>query len=264
MDFDFALFLVIATAVSGIIWLIDAKFFAPGRPQVEEGESNEPILTEYARSLFPVFLIVLLLRSFLGEPFKIPSGSMMPTLLAGDFILVNKFSYGIRLPVLNTKILDTGSPERGDVMVFRYPKEPSINYIKRVVGVPGDKVSYINKVLYINGERASLQPVGNYSGVCSSGTATHLTENLLGVEHDILVCPDEGLPVASLEYTVKEGEYLAFGDNRDRSNDSRFWGTVPDELLVGKASFIWMSTDPKDSIFSLSQFRWDRFGESIK
>ena len=219
MDFDFALFLVIASVVSGVIWLIDAKFFAPKRPEAPEGESNEPILTEYARSLFPVFFIVLILRSFLGEPFKIPSGSMMPTLLAGDFILVNKFSYGIRLPVLNTKIIETGKPERGDVIVFRFPKDPSINYIKRVVGVPGDKVSYINKVLYINDERASQQPVGEYPGICyDNEPALQMRENLAGVEHDILVCPGEVLP---LGYTIKDDEYLAFGDNRDRSNDSR-------------------------------------------
>jgi signal peptidase I len=262
MDFDFALFLVIASVVSGVIWLIDAWFFAPKRSSRPGGEGKEPVIAEYARSLFPVFFIVLVLRSFLGEPFKIPSGSMMPTLLSGDFILVNKFSYGIRLPVLNTKIIDTGVPQRGDVIVFRYPKDPSINYIKRVVGVPGDKVGYINKVLYINGQPAIQQTVSEYSGVCyGNEPALQRHENLLGVEHDILLCPGEALPAS---FTISDNEYLAFGDNRDRSNDSRYWGLVPDKLLVGKANFIWMSTNPDDSFFSLSQFRWDRIGRAIK
>lgn len=262
MDFDFALFLVIASVVSGVIWLLDAKIFAPKRSALGGGDTKEPVIAEYARSLFPVFFIVLVLRSFLGEPFKIPSGSMMPTLLSGDFILVNKFSYGIRLPVLNTKIIDTGVPVRGDVVVFRYPKDPSVNYIKRIVGIPGDRVGYINKVLYINDVPASQQPVSEYPGVCyNNEPALQRHENLLGVEHDILVCPGEALPA---KFTIKDNEYLAFGDNRDRSNDSRYWGLVPDSLLVGKANFIWLSTDPNDSLFSFSQFRWDRMGKVIK
>ncbi|MGD9000894.1 MAG: signal peptidase I, partial [Granulosicoccaceae bacterium] len=187
MDFDFALFLVIATVVSGLIWLVYALMFAKKRQAVEGKEAREPLLVEYSRSLFPVFLIVLLLRSFIAEPFKIPSGSMIPTLLVGDFIIVNKFSYGVRLPVLHTKIMDMDSPSRGDVVVFRYPVDPSTDYIKRVIGLPGDRVRYVNKILYINGEPAGQTLLGEYRGACGGPLgppAQQRRETLDGVEHD--------------------------------------------------------------------------------
>jgi signal peptidase I len=265
MSFDFPTFLVAATAVTGGIWLVDAVFFAPkrrrlgatagggtaeGAAQAPSGGYKEPVLVEYARSFFPVILIVLLLRSFVVEPFRIPSGSMMPTLLVGDFILVNKFSYGLRLPVLNTKFVELGEPERGDVVVFRFPRDESVDYIKRVIGVPGDQIYYRDKTVYLNGEPLEQIPLGNY--VDENGRPTGLVEALEaidGEEHEILVNPRTGdFPracgvLAHGPVTVPDGKYFVMGDNRDNSNDGRCWGFVPEENLVGKAFAIWMSWD---------------------
>jgi len=274
MSMDFPTILVIATLVTGIIWGLDALLWAPKRRERQnrlrasgaDEESvkeagREPVLVEYSRSFFPIILIVLLVRSFLAEPFRIPSGSMMPTLLVGDFILVNKFAYGIRLPVLNTKVIDLGEPERGDIIVFRYPENPEIDYIKRVVGVPGDHIAYRNKTLYINGQPAEQELVGTYQGVGGGAVMTGAdmrVERLNGVEHPILV--DGRSPAIDFEWRVPEGEYFVMGDNRDNSRDSRFWGTVPDENLVGKAFFIWMNWDTDaDGIIA-----WDRIGSTIE
>ncbi len=259
MNFDFPTILVAATLITGLVWLIDALLLAPARRSrarelIEGGKSadsgevlrtlRESNVVEYSKSFFPVILAVLLLRSFLVEPFRIPSGSMMPTLLAGDFILVNKFAYGIRLPVLDTKVVEVGEPERGDVVVFRYPKDPAVDYIKRVVGVPGDTIGYFNKVVYINGKPAGQVPAGVYigsgSGVNMSG-ASKRREQLGDVQHDILIMPRT--PGLEGEFVVGKGEYFVMGDNRDNSNDSRFWGTVPEHNLVGKAFRIWMNWD---------------------
>lgn len=242
MDFDFSFFLLAATIVTGLIWggyllMLKSKGAA-------FDEENEPIIVEYARSFFPIVLIVLLLRSFLAEPFRIPSGSMMPTLLVGDFILVNKFTYGIRLPVLNTKVLELNEPQRGDIVVFRFPKDPAVDYIKRVIGLPGDKIVYDNKKLYVNDKPVEQVSLGRYQGFGQGEEMTgaeHLLENLTGVEHSILI--RHGAVSAEGVYVVPEGSYLVMGDNRDNSNDSRYWGTVPEENLVGKAFFIWMSWD---------------------
>lgn len=243
MDFDFSFFLVVATLVTGIIWggyILYLKF--SGSAVV--AEEDEPLLVEYARSFFPIVLIVLLLRSFLAEPFRIPSGSMMPTLLIGDFILVNKFTYGIRLPVLNNKIIEMNQPERGDIVVFRYPKQPSIDYIKRVVGLPGDRVAYYDKKIYINGKPVKQVSLGPYQGIGQGRNMTgaeHKQENLTGVEHSILI--QNGVESVEGVFVVPQGHYFVMGDNRDNSNDSRYWGTVPEQNLVGKAFFIWMSWD---------------------
>ncbi len=278
MDFNFPAIMVSAVFITGIIWLLDAYVLAPKRraaadalseqdvsptetlPEAKERLLKEPVLVEYARSLFPVILAVLVLRSFLVEPFRIPSNSMMPTLLTGDFILVNKFSYGVRLPVLNSKIIDVGEPKRGDVMVFRYPKDPSIDYIKRVIGLPGDKVAYYNKQLFVNGEPVKQEAKGTYigvgSGVPMSGAKVRL-EHLSDVDHEILI--DERRGTMEGEFIVPEGQYFVMGDNRDNSNDSRYWGFVPEENLVGKAFMIWMNWDSK-----ASGIAWDRLGSSIK
>jgi signal peptidase I len=278
MDFNFPAIMVSAVFITGIIWLLDAYVLAPKRRAAanalfaqNEGGTHalsetkakllkEPVWVEYARSLFPVILAVLVLRSFLVEPFRIPSGSMMPTLLVGDFILVNKFAYGIRLPVINTKIIDVGEPQRGDVMVFRYPKDPSIDYIKRVIGVPGDKVAYYNKQLFINGVPAKQEGNESYAGVgagVSMSGAKLKREHLLGVDHNILI--DENRGTLEGEFTVPEGQYFMMGDNRDNSNDSRYWGFVPEANLVGKAFMVWMNWDSKaDGI------AWERLGNSIK
>jgi signal peptidase I len=265
MDFDFELFLVLATIASGFIWLVYALVFAKQRQPAEGEEVKEPLLVEYSRSLFPVFLIVLLLRSFIAEPFKIPSGSMIPTLLVGDFIIVNKFSYGVRLPVLHTKIIDTGSPARGDVVVFRYPVDPSTDYIKRVIGLPGDKVRYEGKILYINDKPVQQTLLGDYRGACGGPLgppAEQRREALDGVEHNILVCRNR--LEQKNEYVVPDGEYMVMGDNRDNSNDSRYWGYVPEVNLVGRAMFIWLSSDPRQDFLSPDRIRWGRIGTSIK
>ena len=242
MDYDFSFFLAVATLVTGIIW--GGYLLVLKSTGAQFDEENEPILVEYARSFFPVVLIVLLLRSFIAEPFRIPSASMMPTLLIGDFILVNKFTYGIRLPVINTKIIELNEPKRGDIVVFRYPKEPSIDYIKRIIGLPGDKVVYSNKQLTINDVPVKQVSLGRYQGFGQGEDMTgaeELLENLTGVEHDILI--RNGTPTVEFVYVVPEGHYFAMGDNRDNSNDSRYWGPVPEANLVGKAFFIWMNWD---------------------
>lgn len=240
MDYDFSFFLTLATFVTGVVWggyLLMLRF----RPAGAAPPENEPIIVEYARSFFPIVLIVLLLRSFLVEPFRIPSGSMMPTLLIGDFILVNKFTYGIRLPVVNTKVVGLGEPKRGDIVVFRFPKDPTVDYIKRVIGVPGDRIGYFNKQIFVNGEPVKRTPIGIYEGVSgTTGGEVLLSEELGSVTHDILV--KNGDPsVKEGEFNVPPGQYFVMGDNRDNSNDSRFWGFVPEGNLVGRAFFIWMS-----------------------
>jgi len=242
MDYDFSFFLVLASLVTGIIWGGYLLFLKLSK--IDPTTREEPLLVEYAHSFFPIVFIVLILRSFIAEPFRIPSGSMMPTLLVGDFILVNKFTYGVRLPVLNTKVVELNSPERGDIVVFRFPKNPTVDYIKRVIGVPGDKISYYNKIVYVNGKQAKQASLGSYQGVGQGVNMTgaeHFVENLAGGEHSILV--KHGLPSVEGVFVVPDGQYFVMGDNRDNSNDSRYWGTVPEENLVGRAFFIWMSWD---------------------
>ncbi|MGA9422298.1 MAG: signal peptidase I [Rhodanobacteraceae bacterium] len=262
MDFDFALFLVVLTALTGVIWLFDRVFLAPARRRragdIEDLDSlseperkaraevvlHEPLVVEYARSFFPVILVILLFRSFVVEPFKIPSGSMMPTLQVGDFILVNKFAYGLRLPVLNTRILDIGEPRRGDVFVFRYPENPKEDYIKRVIGLPGDEITYRNKTLYVNGHEIPESYLGPYTGPSepnrSMAGAEVKLEQLQGVRHRILELPMVNVGHEGT-WHVPSGAYFAMGDNRDNSADSRFWGFVPEANLVGKAFVIWMN-----------------------
>ena len=262
---DFSLLLVVAVAVTGLIWLVDSLWWSKRRLQgsalatgegrggqvhdvasghQEGGEApatataaKEPWLVDYARSFFPVLLVVLVLRSFVVEPFQIPSGSMRPTLEIGDFILVNKFTYGLRLPVTNTKLIDLGEPERGDVMVFRFPQDPSVNFIKRVIGLPGDRIRYEDKQLFINGEPVSKLLVEE------SDTAkldeVLLEESLGDTSHPIY--NDFRNPGPQMrELRVPEGHYFMMGDNRDHSNDSRYWGFVPEENIVGEAFAVWM------------------------
>lgn len=258
MDFDFSFFLLVATLVTGAIWGAYVVYLKTA--SVTAADRKEPILVEYARSFFPIVLIVLLLRSFLVEPFRIPSGSMMPTLLIGDFILVNKFTYGIRLPVINKKIIANNEPERGDIVVFRFPKDPHIDYIKRVVGLPGDRVAYYNKQVYINGKRMKQIDLGRYQGIGQGRNmsgAELLLEDLTGLEHEILT--QQGSPAIDGVYVVPQGHYFVMGDNRDNSNDSRYWGTVPEQNLVGKAFFIWMNWDWEDQGVG-----FDRIGTMLK
>lgn len=248
---DFALIITLLTLATGVIWLLDKLVLKRRRRarvlagQARSDEPSRPV--EYAASFFPLLFLVLVFRSFLFEPFKIPSGSMIPTLLIGDFIVVSKYSYGLRLPVLNTKILDTGEPERGDVFVFRFPEEPRVNYIKRVIGVPGDTVTYRNKMFFVNGEPVEQDIVGPWMGEGLNrnipGTRPQRRVERIGdVEHEILIHPSRR-PADGRSWVVPEGHYFAVGDNRDNSRDSRAWGFVPEENLVGKAIRIWMHWD---------------------
>ena len=247
----FALFMVAILLVTGFIWLLDSLVLKKKRPV----GAVEPVSVEYAKSFFPVIFVVFFVRSFIVEPFKIPSGSMMPTLLAGDYILVNKFTYGLRVPILNNTFFEINHPTRGDVFVFHYPPEPSVDYIKRVVGLPGDKIRYQDKRLTINGKFLDVQSVGDYAYVkpgLNMVTAQQYREQLGNVAHDILINEwvnsyDSDAIGAKFandeEITVPAGHYLAMGDNRDDSSDSRVWGFVPEKNLVGKAFFIWMNFD---------------------
>ena len=246
MNIDFSLVLAIVIFIAGSIWAIDALFFASKRVKDDFGgkdnkdSNNEPAIVEFARFIFPVVLIVFILRGFIAEPFRIPSGSMLPTLEVGDFILVSKFNYGVRLPVINKKIIDLAIPEKGDVIVFRYPENPSIDYIKRVIGVPGDEIGYYNKILYINGKMAEQQPKGDYPvGFYNFKRSGEKLPTSPELNHDILV---SDLQAASdFVLVVPDKSYFVMGDNRDNSRDSRVWGFVPDENLVGRAFFVWMS-----------------------
>jgi signal peptidase I len=272
MDFDFAAILVTASFLTGLVWGVDALVFAPKRrlalaeggeppPEVKPGSGRrpgEPLIVEYARSFFPVILIVLLIRSFLAEPFRIPTSSMVPTLKVGDLILVNKFSYGIRLPVLHTKIVELGEPQRGDVVVFRFPENPAQDYIKRVIGVPGDVIEYRDKTVFLNGKPVATDIVGPYNGTDGEKKLRGqilAMEYLPDREHEILLNPQRFNPsFKGAKWTVEDGHYFVLGDNRDNSRDSRFWGYVPEDHLVGKAFLIWMHLSPSG---------WDRIGTSI-
>ncbi len=267
MRLDFPTLIVALVLATGIIWAFDAAVLARRRRAAARRAGDGPEdavaaapsrIVEYSKSFFPVFLIVLVLRSFIVEPFRIPSNSMMPTLLTGDFILVNKFDYGIRLPVVDTKVVDIGLPERGDVVVFRFPDDPATPFIKRVVGVPGDRIGYYDKVLYVNDEPIDQSPLGRYvgsgSGAVMSGASLRV-ERLAGAGHRILVQP--GARTVQGEAVVPEGHYFVLGDNRDNSRDSRYWGTVSEDLLIGKAFRIWMNWDFGHGI------DWKRIGKSI-
>lgn len=242
---SFELILVLVTALTGAIVFVDKMVWKEKRDKASITE-KEPIIIEYSRSLFPVFLIVLVLRSFMLEPFKIPSGSMYPTLQVGDFIVVNKFAYGIKLPVTQTKLIPVGLPERGDVVVFKFPNDPAVDYIKRVVGLPGDEISYINRKVFVNGKAIKQAEIGKYLGTGSGKSMTGVMEaeetTFSGKSYRILLDKDK-LKYEMPTIIVPEGEYFVMGDNRDYSNDSRFWGTVPEKNLKGKAFGIWMNWD---------------------
>lgn len=284
---NFALILFVLTVGTGIVWFLDVFYLstqrrikadaaltefdarnarlkadgiqldASGRAALEANILKQPTWVEYSGSFFPVIALVFFLRSFLYEPFKIPSSSMVPTLLVGDLILVNKFTYGIRLPVINKKIVEVNHPKRGDVMVFKYPKDISLDYIKRVVGVPGDKIVYKNKRLTVNGKSVAYDALPDYLDEEHLSYSKQYVEKLPGVTHKILnderapsfVSNPDAFPQHELcTYTidgfsciVPSGNYFMMGDNRDNSLDSRYWGFVPDENIVGKAFFVWMN-----------------------
>ncbi|MEY3667175.1 MAG: hypothetical protein RL572_715 [Pseudomonadota bacterium] len=272
MDIDFSLVLLVLVVLTGAIALFDRMFKTEPRRQavaklkaVQKTPNEalaqaiavaeqEPIVVEYAKSFFPVLLIVLVLRSFLVEPFQIPSGSMIPTLEVGDFILVNKYTYGLRLPVVGTKIVEMNEPQRGEVMVF-IPPHDSRYFIKRVVGLPGDTVRYEDKVLYINDERVQAQPIDQVEIEMPNGMMQRgilLTETLGAVEHQTQIMNAPSRDGGRTVWVVPQGHYFMMGDNRDNSADSRVWGAVPEENIVGKAFAIWMHKEPG---WSLPTFR---------
>ncbi|MDT8397642.1 MAG: signal peptidase I [Pseudomonadales bacterium] len=295
MNIDYSLLLFILVLVSGLVWLYDQVFLAgPRRSRVQEflrlknlseadltaeqapeeagkeaaakaklleqihALQQEPLVVEYAKSFFPVLLLVLLLRSFLFEPFQIPTGSMIPTLKVGDFILVNKYAYGVRLPVIGTKIMDVAEPKRGDIMVFIPPHDPSY-FIKRVVGLPGDHVRYEDKVVYINGKAVDQEFVAFLRN--ETPQVIYLKEQLGDVKHDIYTAPTPRYmgpdywmqPEGRI---VPEGYYFMMGDNRDNSDDSRRWGPVPEANIVGKAIAVWMHKEPGLNLPEFSSSRW--------
>lgn len=263
---DFAVIFFILLMVTWAIKLLDKWVLNPRRIAtygVEHAEAYRSKIVTYAIEFFPVILFIFLLRSFVVEPFRIPSGSMLPTLEKGDMIAVNKFSYGIRLPIINQKIISVGDPQRGDVVVFRYPVNPSIDYIKRIVGVPGDIIRFENKRLYINGTELPLKEIGPYVNPNQqAGSPMRFEETLGDKKHHILLMPMLGqiYPIVDfphsescrylnnasnvatgIECQVPQGYYFAMGDNRDNSQDSRYWGFVPDQNIVGKAFMVWMN-----------------------
>ncbi|TQV84308.1 signal peptidase I [Exilibacterium tricleocarpae] len=271
-EFNFPLLLVLLVFGSGIIWLFDALYLQKKRRalvsrvgdevgevgeelqdryrEVEAVLGREPLEVEYSKSFFPVLFIVLVLRSFLVEPFQIPSESMVPTLEVGDFILVNKFTYGIRLPVIRTKVLDINEPKRGEVMVF-FPPHKKQYFIKRVIGLPGDEILYVNKVLYINGEKMPQQLVASLPP--ANPRFQIMRESLDGVEHAMRKHVTHGQPDRKRSWVVPEGHYFMMGDNRDNSADSREWGVVPEENIVGRAFGIWMHWEGLLSLPSFSR-----------
>jgi len=296
LDFSSVLFGI--TALTGVVWLVDVALLRPRRVKAARAAGKDPALipepgtVDYARSFFPVALVVLVLRSFIFEPFRIPSDSMMPTLLDGDFIIVNKYAYGLRLPVINRKIIPVGSPQRGDVVVFRYPRDPSVNYIKRLVGLPGDHVVVRSDRITINGQPVPFSIIAPYNDGCYINM--QLAEEHIGNHvHQSMLCPvplfpspvtpagcnrsesrgyycggDEaaGSPTVdameapAFETTVPPGSYFMMGDNRDNSEDGRVWGFVPEDNLVGKATRIWFNWDLKRT----GGPAWSRLGSAIK
>lgn len=253
----FELILLLLVLISGLISLLDRLWFAKKR--AKQTSPKVPIIIEYSRSFFPVLFIVFLLRSFVIEPYRIPSGSLKPTLQTGDFIVVNKFAYGLRMPVFHTKFLDIHEPKEGDIMVFRFPPNPSIDYIKRVIGVPGDHIEYKDKVLIING-KVMPQKFIRYAIEGEPGEGTWKVEErqeiLNGVKHKIYIRPDT--TNSNFEINVPPGKYFVMGDNRDSSSDSRYWGFVPEANIIGQAFFVLMSwNDDTDSV------RWSRIGKIV-
>ncbi|MFA5959271.1 MAG: signal peptidase I [Tatlockia sp.] len=250
---NFALLLVVLSFFTGIIYLLDILFWAKKRDKAQKPGK----IIEFSRSFFPVFFLVLLLRSFLLEPFRIPSGSLEPTLLVGDFLAVNKFAYGFRLPVWEKKIIPVANPKTGEIAVFRWPPDPRFDYIKRVIGVPGDKVSYHNKVLTINGQEMK-QTFLEYTTDESSGKpVAKYQENLNGIVHAIYLRPD--VSAQDFDVEVPKGHYFMMGDNRDDSADSRFWGFTADSYLRGKAMLVWMSWNGKTDTV-----RWSKIGRFVQ
>jgi signal peptidase I len=267
ITFDFPFILTMLVIITGLIALADVLFFSKKQEtaQSQENATNaqaaqKPYIIEFARSFFPALLLVWLIRSFLIQPYRVPTGSLEPTVLPGDFIAVKQFSYGLRVPVINQKIFGVNDPKRGDIALFHWPVDTSKLFVKRVIGLPGDHIVYKDKTLTINGQPMTQEYVGKAVDIEQDGTSMvdQKIENLGGVKHNIFVKPDTSDPV-DIDVVVPQGHYFMMGDNRDDSDDSRSWGFVPDRNLIGKAFGIWMSWD------SLGHnIRWNRVGKAVK
>jgi signal peptidase I len=255
--FDFPFILTSLTLVSGVLALIDILFFTSNRKKT----SKKPLIFEYARSFFPMFLAVLIIRSFIVQPYRVPTGSLSPTVLPGDFIAVNQFAYGLRLPLINYKIIPINEPKRGDIVLFRWPQDPRVIFVKRVVGLPGDHIIYKNKILTINNIEATQKFISKELSISADKmpiTALKKSEDLLGIKHQIFVYEPDNSLIKDLEIIVPKNQYFVMGDNRDDSNDSRYWGFVPEENLIGKAFIIWMNWNSENY-----KITWNRIGKSI-
>lgn len=254
MNLDFTFILTTATILSGVLWLVDVLLWGKTAKTVKHPSK----VIEYARSFFPVLVFVLIIRTFVASPFRVPTGSLEPTVMPGDFLLVEHFSYGLRLPVWEKKIIPISYPKRGDIVVFHWPANPEhVDFVKRAIGLPGDRISYIKKVLYVNGKEASQKFVRyatDNDGAGHSWTVNVVEENLDGVKHLIYINP-KAPDTDFVNLVVPQGEYFMMGDNRDSSDDSRYWGFVADKYLIGRAVLIWLSWDT-----STDSVRWSRFG----
>ncbi|HZH44365.1 MAG TPA: signal peptidase I [Lysobacter sp.] len=261
----FEIALVSLTLFTGVVWLLDKLVFAKRRAAQADridSDGKEPAIIDYSKAFFPVLAVVLILRSFVAEPFRIPSNSMMPTLLTGDFILVNKFTYGLRLPVTNTKFVEIGAPARGDVVVFRPPQHPEQDWIKRVVGLPGDRIEFVDNQLLVNGQPVEYDQVGSYTGTGKGAEmtgASELIEKLPGHSHRVLETPDIAY-FGESAWEVPAGHYFVMGDNRDRSEDSRAWGFLPEQNIRGRAFLIWLNCE---GWFCSGAFDTSRIGTRI-
>lgn len=254
LNIDILFVLTIAVVVTGVVALIDKCWFAPKRKAANQ--TKVPLVFDYARSFFPILLAVLIIRSFVVQAFRVPTGSLEPTILPGELIVVNQYAYGLRLPIGHHKILNVGSPKRGDLVVFWWPVDPKTIFVKRVVGIPGDTLSYTNKVLTVNGEKADqvylMDAIDIEKGL--NLPVKKYTEDLTGRLHEIFLRPNFNLS-GDFEITVPEGHYFMMGDNRDNSIDSRAWGFVPEHLLIGKAFYVLFSWDTEKT-----GVRWSRVG----
>ncbi|WP_264770378.1 signal peptidase I [Coxiella burnetii] len=259
MIFDFLNILSLLTIFAGVVWLVDILWRRIKKIPIEKG-TKPPLIIDYACSFFPILLIVLIIRSFLFQPYRVPTGSLEPTIMPGDMILVNQYDYGLRVPLWNKKIVDVGEPKRGQIALFRWPVNPAATFVKRVIGVPGDRISYQDKVFYINGKEMSQKFIKNTLEIGDDGKtwpAKEYEEDLNGVKHLIILRPDR--PAQNFkDLIVPKGKYLMIGDNRDDSDDSRSWGFVPARNFIGRAILIWMSWDSqKDRV------RWERIGDRL-
>ena len=259
MIFNFLNILSLLTIASGVIWLVDIVWQKFKKIPIDDN-TKLPIIVDYARSFFPILLIILIIRSFLFQPYRVPTGSLEPTIVPGDMILVNQYDYGLRVPLWNKKIVDIGKPERGQIALFHWPVNPMATFVKRVVGIPGDRISYQNKVFFINGKKISQKFIKNSLEIGNgnkSWPVKEYEETLNGIKHLIILRSDRSAQDFK-DLIIPKDEYLMIGDNRDDSDDSRSWGFVPVRNLIGHAVLIWMSWDPQKN-----RVRWERIGNYL-